>query len=471
MKRPRSLRSRLVLTVAAAVAGALILTTCAFNLVLWNRLSASADNEAYARADAELAALTFAHGRLVETRLPDRVPLAGQAWVFAGDRVLEMPRVGASLEQAARQFAGGPGRQVFRSLPRLHARLYLTPIILERRQSQVEVRQHLARKARAHSADARVGVVVVAISMKPFEATRNLALLGSIAWAVALLAVVVIVARWTLRAALQPVADMTAAADAWSEHDTDRRFGVGQPYDEISQLAATLDGLLDRIAASLRHERRFSAELSHELRNPLARITAEIEVALRHQRSPGEYRAALTNLLSGAQYLSRTIDTLVMAAQQESGALRGRADARRVVVEAAEACSSLAAQRGLTVTIPPDKEALWLGVEPDVAMRILQPVLQNACRYGRARISVSLSRANNTVAIEVADDGPGVEPAEAESIFRPGIRGSAATDSEDGASGAGLGLSLARRLAEAAAGEVNVVPGPAGLFVVSLPAS
>jgi signal transduction histidine kinase len=104
-------------------------------------------------------------------------------------------------------------------------------------------------------------------------------------------------------------------------------------------------------------------------------------------------------------------------------------------------------------------------------MRILQPVLQNACRYGRARISVSLSRANNTVAIEVADDGRGVTAAEAESIFRPGIRGSAATDSDDGASGAGLGLSLARRLAEAAAGEVNVVPGPAGLFVVSLPAS
>ena len=80
---------------------------------------------------------------------------------------------------------------------------------------------------------------------------------------------------------------MTEQAEAWSEHDLDRRFGLGEPHDELTRLASTLDRLLDRIAASLRHERRFSAELSHELRTPLAKVTAEAELALRRPREPG----------------------------------------------------------------------------------------------------------------------------------------------------------------------------------------
>ena len=68
---------------------------------------------------------------------------------------------------------------------------------------------------------------------------------------------------------------MTEDAAAWSEHDLDRRFELGEPYDELTRLAATLDALLDRLAASMRHEQRFTAELSHELRTPLARISAE----------------------------------------------------------------------------------------------------------------------------------------------------------------------------------------------------
>jgi signal transduction histidine kinase len=117
------------------------------------------------------------------------------------------------------------------------------------------------------------------------------------------------------------------------------------------------------------------------------------------------------------------------------------------------------------------EENLWLGLEPDVAAHILQPVLQNACGYGHTTVSLALSQTGSTVAIEIADDGPGVTAAEAEAIFRPGYRGTAATVASDGTTGAGLGLSLARRLAEAVQGEVSVVPGSTGLFVVSLPAS
>src|SRR5947208_105991 len=108
---------------------------------------------------------------------------------------------------------------------------------------------------------------------------------------------------------------MTKQAAAWSERDLDRRFGLGEPHDELTQLAATLDNLLDRIAASLRHERRFSAELSHELRTPLARVIAEAELALRRTRDPGEYRRVLDVILTNARHIDRIIDTLLAAAR------------------------------------------------------------------------------------------------------------------------------------------------------------
>ena len=75
---------------------------------------------------------------------------------------------------------------------------------------------------------------------------------------------------------------MTRQAAEWSEHDLERRFSQGPPRDEFTTLAATLDGLLDRVAASLRHEQMLTAELSHELRTPLTAISAEAQYALRH---------------------------------------------------------------------------------------------------------------------------------------------------------------------------------------------
>jgi len=98
----------------------------------------------------------------------------------------------------------------------------------------------------------------------------------------------------------------------------------------------------------------------------------------------------------------------------------------------------------------------------------LHPVVENACRYGRSAVRVAVAREGSTVLFSIDDDGPGVEDAEQESIFEPAVRGSAGRSS---ASGAGLGLALARRLARAASGDVIARPGHNGRFVVRLPAA
>ncbi len=443
-----SVRARLLLAVVVAVAVALATMIVGFNLLLAQRLSANATAIARARATAQLSTLRVARGHVVVGEAPDNEAVDSQVWIFEGARALEQPKSRhRQVSAAARALARSDRRTA--DVNEADTRLAAVPIVSRGRP---------------------VGSVVAGVSLAPYEDTRNVSLLASIALGVGLLVAVGIAARWMLAAALRPVARMTADADAWSERDLDRRFGLGEPYDELTRLAATLDRLLDRLAASLRHEQRLTAELSHELRTPLAKIAAEAELALRRIRKGEEYRSALEVVQQHVAQMTRTVDTLVAAARQEAGLARSTADARAAAAAAIEACSPLAEERRIAIELEAPAAPLRVGVESDLVERILQPVLENACRYGRGRIRVALARNGAGVVFSVDDEGPGVAADEHDRIFEPGVRGSAATDGSS-ATGVGLGLALARRLARAAGGDVTVGAGAAGArFLVRLPA-
>ena len=92
------------------------------------------------------------------------------------------------------------------------------------------------------------------------SARRSRAFLASLIFAAVVLVLMALTVRWVIGRALRPVAQMTADAEAWTEHDLDHRFAAGEPHDELTQLAATFDRMLARLAASLRREQLFSAE-------------------------------------------------------------------------------------------------------------------------------------------------------------------------------------------------------------------
>ncbi|MDX6439590.1 MAG: two-component system, OmpR family, sensor kinase [Gaiellaceae bacterium] len=442
MKLPRlGVRSRLLVAIVAAVAFALALALVAFSFLLDQRLSASATSLAKGRAQAELSSLQIRNGELVAPEGPDDVPVASQVWVFSGSRVLEAPSVSAEVDRAARSLAGGPDRSLD---IREQTRLYALPIVEK---------------------GVRYGTVVSAISLDPYEETSRTALIGSIALAVLVLAAVTMLARLMLGRALLPVSRMTEDAAAWSEHDLDHRFNRGEPYDELTRLAATLDRLLERIAASLRHEQRFTAEVSHELRTPLARISGEAELMLRRERTPDEYREALAAIQRSADQMTHTVETLVAAARQEAGLAGATSDARDAVGAAASNVRETAREMDVRVTLP--AEPVRVAVDEELAARMIQPLLDNAVRYGQSTVEVSLTRNGSSASIRVADDGPGVAEHERTSIFEPGTRGEAAGSRVDGA---GLGLALAQRLVQSAGGEITAVASSSGGdFVITLP--
>lgn len=440
------LRRRVFVVVVSTVGLTIAALVVGFNVILAHTLTRESRDLARTRAAAQIALLTTTDGTLTVREAPDRAAADAYIWVFAHGTLLERPRGGASAYAAARSLARGPAR--FGDVPSSDIRLYAAPVIVDGR---------------------RLGTVVAGVSLVPYDQTRRLALIASLIFGGVLLVMVAIAARWLLAASLRPVVRMTRQAAVWSEQDLDRRFALGEPHDELSELAATLDALLDRLATSIRHEQRFSAELSHELRTPLARVMAECELALRREREPAEYRSALELISRSAAQLTRTVDALVAAARHEAGLERGTADAYALAADAAAACQDLVSQRGVELHLNAPPAPIRVGVEPQLGERILQPVLDNACRYGSTAVNVSVERTDGVVVYTIDDDGPGVAADERKRIFEPGVRG--AQGQGDGA-GAGLGLALARRLARSANGDVETLPnGDGGRFIVTLPAA
>ena len=441
-----AIRHRLLLVVVLAVAAALAALIVGFNLLLAHNLAADADRLARTRASAELGVVEVKNGRVAVMETPDDRAPDAFVWVLSGRRMVESPPASERVTAAVQRLA--PRAPAFADVGDTDTRLYATPIVVSGK---------------------RYGAVVAGVSQKPYEESRRTALLASLGLGGAVLLLVLVAAWWLLKSSLRPVARMTHLASEWSEHDLDRRFAVAGPKDELTDLASTLDGLLDRLAASLRREQRFSAELSHELRTPLSRVIAETELALRRPRTNDEYRRALELVLRNAQQLASTIEALVAAARHESGGARGTADAFAVATAAAEAGSLHAAERVLAVDIAHPERPVRLGVDGDFAERVLQPVIENAYRYGRTTVTVGIARINGDVVYHIADDGPGIALDEQERIFEPGRQGVAGRTNGQGT---GLGLALARRLARSVTGDVTVAPqGSGGAFLVRLPAA
>ena len=205
--------------------------------------------------------------------------------------------------------------------------------------------------------------------------------------------------------------------------------------------------------------RAFLTAVSHELRTPLAAILTEAELTLRRHRGEEEYRNALRLIESRAAQMQGTLETLMAAARAESLEDLGTAAATSVGEQAIEACQSVARDSGVSLRLRAPDGSLRVDVDADTAERILVPLIENGCRYGRSWVELDVHSNSESVEFTVNDDGPGLAEGEADRIFEPGYRGDAGTPDDQGA---GLGLALARRLARAVGGDVEALQNGAG---------
>jgi two-component system heavy metal sensor histidine kinase CusS len=230
---------------------------------------------------------------------------------------------------------------------------------------------------------------------------------------------------------------------------------VGSDVDEIAQQLARLVG----------HQRRFIAHAAHELRSPLTALHGEIQQALRKERTGEEYRKSLEFLLKASGRLKHLTDELLELARAEQPAKASEpVSLDLALVDVVESLQPLASEKNVTIACD-STDVTVLAVTSDVE-RIFRNLLDNAIRHSPAGGVVRLDvEAGETVRVCVRDQGDGVSLEERENIFEPFYR-SPVNRTE--ARGAGLGLAIARELAQKHGGDV-VVGDEGNCFIASFP--
>ena len=422
----RTLRARIVAATALIVALIAVAVVVLVQALMAQLTSGDAESLALVQAEAAASSIRTVGGETVVNRASARANdgnLDRKAWIFGPDGRLLDGLVPPQLNGLADQLSTSRSDQTVRR----EGFLLLA---------------HPVRRA-----GAVIAVVVTRVNLTPYEQAegRQLGLTIGLGALTVLLAAGV--ARQVAGYALAPVRRMARSADAWQAHDTDRRFALGEPVDEIGELGRTLDHMLERIATALAAERRLTDELAHQLRTPLTVIRTEAELAARTDLSP-QARESLDAIVATVERVETEIRTILATARARASEPE-RCDVRSVV-------EPLLRSSAVPVEVVGDAEA---GVPAGMLATVLTPLLDNAGRHARSAVRVEI-REGLHVTVTVVDDGGGVGADVAERIFEPGW---------SGAQGTGLGLALARRVAAALGASVEVVPGDHGRFVVTLP--
>lgn len=276
------------------------------------------------------------------------------------------------------------------------------------------------------------------------------------------------------RKSLAPVTVMSMKARQIGAETLDERIETGNERDELGFLAVTLNGLLERLQGSFESQRRFMADASHELRTPIAIIQGEADVALGRDRSAADYRESIEVMQRAARKLTRIVQNLFLLARGDAGRYpvsMSRFYLGEIVADCVRGMRSVAQSRGVTLTCS-SAEDMVIVADEELIHRLVLNLVENAVKFTPegGKVHVSLASEGGRYAIRVADTGPGIPPAEQERIFERFYRGDRIRPTNAG--GAGLGLPIARWIAEVHGGELKLDhSGPEGSeFVALLPA-
>jgi two-component system, OmpR family, sensor kinase len=279
------------------------------------------------------------------------------------------------------------------------------------------------------------------------------------------------------RSISRPLGTLSAAATRLGTGDLDARAALDRD-DELGEVGRAFDGMADRVVGLLRSEKALLAGVSHELRTPLARIRVALEIA--EEGDVATARASLADITDDLGELERLVDELLTAARLELGqSAPGAPTLRPATVEAA-ALVATASERFLAIHPQHRLEAAAadsagrLEADPGLIARVLNNLLDNAAKYsapsaGWVRLGVEGSAREVTFTVE--DQGAGIAPEDLPHVFTPFFRADPSRSRRTG--GFGLGLSLARSIAEAHGGSLALAsePGRGTRAVLVLPRS
>lgn len=291
----------------------------------------------------------------------------------------------------------------------------------------------------------------------------------SIVALVVMFALSLLIGWWLTRRALRPVAAITDTARDISATDLSRRVTAEGPQDELRTLADTVNGMLDRLDRAFQTERTLLEDVSHELRNPLAVIRANVEGVLANEEATTEERASASDtVLRSTTRMGLLLEDLLAAARMRSEAFAEEdVDLAALAGEVVLEHRLVAEQRGLRIDAHVSTGPT-VYADPVALGRAIGNLLSNAVRLAPegSTVTVAVGSRAGWAWLAVRDEGPGIPEDEQARVFERFRRGSAA-----GSDGSGLGLAIARQIVEGHEGRVTLtssVPG-GSTFVLWLP--
>ena len=313
-------------------------------------------------------------------------------------------------------------------------------------------------------------IVVVATSLDTVNASvgrlRTLLLLAG----PGLLIVAGLGGWWIARTALAPVSRITHKASEIGIEHLDERVDVPTTADEIHDLAATMNGMLERLERGVADQRRFLADASHELRTPLAVMRAELEVNLREPGLPPEARETLASMHEEIEAMGAMVEDLLTLARADEGELAltpEPTDLHATAARVRDALATVAATSSVKMRVEGD--GAFAFADRRRIEQVLRNLMANAITYaGRGgHVVVSTWTEDGSARCSVRDDGPGIPAAARSHVFDRFFR----ADASRTRGGAGLGLAICREIVVAHGGRIQVTSeeGRGSTFTFTIP--
>jgi signal transduction histidine kinase len=259
------------------------------------------------------------------------------------------------------------------------------------------------------------------------------------------------------RRALRPVSAMADAAHEIGGEHPDRRLPLPATGDELDDLGRSFNALLDRLQESFERQRRFTDDASHQLRTPLTTMLGNVDLALKQLRSPEEYERTLALVQRKARQMRGMIEALLFLARADAESLHPELGPLDTASWLGEFLGSRQdSRRGSDIRLEIDHGGpTVVRAHPSLLGDLLENLLENAAKYSEpgTPIVVRLSRDATSTSITVTDRGIGVEESDLPHLFEPFYRSLSARGWAT--SGVGLGLSIARRLAQALGADIE----------------
>jgi two-component system, OmpR family, sensor kinase len=279
------------------------------------------------------------------------------------------------------------------------------------------------------------------------------------------------------RKSLGPVAIMTERAARIGAENLHERLPVARAGDELGRLAVVLNELLGRVATAFEQQKQLIADASHELRTPVAILSSEAELALARERTPEELRAALVAVHEESRRLQHVVEDLFLLARANAGErllVMEELYVDDLAADCVQTVQALAARKQITVGVAAERDLPFRG-DASLLRRLLLNLLDNAIKYtpSGGTVQVRVARTADRYVVSVSDTGMGVALDARDRLFDRFYRASRAREAGEQAPGAGLGLAIARWIAEAHGGRLELSETGEGgsTFELTLPVS